>query len=118
MAGKTSDCIEQGAPDKPLTHRGSRNGMSKAPSVSVAKQKHAARALGEQEQHSWTYDDLAEFTGKTRMAIHQAAHRGSFDPEDLGSVILYAIRNAKYETKLDIFFAFYPRPTGRRAKEE
>lgn len=100
-----------GMVDKLSGERGSQSDTGDADRKPPAK-RNAARSLGEQERHFWTYDDLAEFTGKSRMAIHQAAHRGSFDPDDLATVIIYAVRHAKAEMRIKVITAFYPLPTG------
>lgn len=62
-------------------------------------QRRAARQKGEQEQHVWTYDDLVKLTGKARNTIYQHVARGSFDPEDLFSVVVWLARHAKPQLK-------------------
>lgn len=51
------------------------------------------RAGGEQEAHVWYYDELVKLTGKTRNTIYQHVRRGSFNPDDLGSVVAWVARH-------------------------
>lgn len=64
--------------------------------------KKAARGLGEQEQHFWDYDDLCKIVGKTRNTVYQHVTRGSFDPDDLKSVVLWVARHAPIALKRQI----------------
>lgn len=64
--------------------------------------KNAARSLGEQERHYWDYDDLVRITGKTRNTIYKHVERGSFDPNDLMSVVLWVARHASMDRKRQI----------------
>lgn len=65
----------------------------------VGRPRRAARAMGEQETHSWHYDDLIRLTGKTRNTLYQHVARGTFEPENLESVIYWVARHAKLDVK-------------------
>ncbi|MEO1616484.1 MAG: hypothetical protein AAFV88_11580 [Planctomycetota bacterium] len=62
----------------------------------------AARKHGEQERHSWDYDDLVRITGKTRNTVYQHVARGSFDPDSLESVVCWIARHANLDLKRKI----------------
>lgn len=73
----------------------------------------AARSLGEQERHSWDYDDLSALTGKTRNTIYKHVERGSFDPTDLASVVCWIARHANMDLKRRILDYALERRPGR-----
>ena len=88
---------KKSAPKRPTTKR-----LTKAP-INIEhteEQRHrAAKKLGEQEQHWWTYDDLVRLTGKTRNTIYKHVDRGTIDPGKLESVLYWVARNGKPEVK-------------------
>lgn len=59
----------------------------------------AAKRLGEQEQHVWTYDDLAVLTGMARNTVYRHVSRGTLDPDSLESVLYWLARHGLPEVK-------------------
>lgn len=70
----------------------------------------ANRALGEEEPHFWTYSDLQQLTGKELKAIYQHRTRGSFDPDDFGSVVRWVARHAIEPFRTQIQSALFQLP--------
>lgn len=74
-------------------------------------QRKARRSMGESEDHSYTYQDLSRLTGKKLNTIYQHVARGTFDPNDLGSVVKWVARHGKKNVKREILdYALSPRP--------
>ena len=48
-----------------------------------------------EKQFSFSYSKIADITGKTTNAVVQAVNRGDFDPNDLHSMMCYAIKHAR-----------------------
>lgn len=50
----------------------------------------------------WNYEDLIKLTGMSMEALYQARSRGSFDPENLGSVVLFLGRHGTQEFRTQL----------------
>ncbi len=48
-------------------------------------------------QHFWTYDDLLKLTPLSKNTLLKHVERGSLDPDDIGSVVLWLARHAHPE---------------------
>ena len=55
----------------------------------------AGSRVGRRKRFSFTYDDLAQATGRSVAALRILASRGAFDPEDFVSVVAFAERVRK-----------------------
>ena len=64
-----------------------------------AQRARAAKRLGEQEQHTWTYDDLADLTGMARNTVYRHVSRGTLDPDSLESVLYWLARHGTSDVK-------------------
>ena len=71
-----------------------------------AHQKHteeqrerAAKRLGEQEKHSFCYDDLLALTDMKRNALYRHVYRGTLDPEKIESVLYWVARHGTTAVK-------------------
>lgn len=63
------------------------------------EQRRAAKRLGEQERHFWSYDDLITLTGMTRNTVYRHVSRGTIDPDSLESVLYWLARHGVAEVK-------------------
>ena len=67
------------------------------------------------QQWTFTYADLADLTGLSANTLQQHRRRGSFDPEDLGSIVLFAARHAPLEFRQEILKAMLEKSAPKRA---
>lgn len=53
-------------------------------------------------QFSFTYDDIQRITDKSKNNLYQDTDRHRWDESDLQSFLLYILRNAKPEIKMQL----------------
>lgn len=67
-------------------------------------------------QWSFDYEDLQKLTGLSGEAVRQAKSREEFNPDDLGSVILWIGRHGNMDLRRDLMEAMlmrqYPKTKG------
>lgn len=99
--------------------------MAKKTAKSPAHQPHtdeqrarAAKRLGEQEQHTWTYDDLATLTGMARNTVYRHVSRGTLDPDSIESVLYWLARHGLPDVKRKLLdYALQPGNSRNPASE-
>lgn len=57
------------------------------------QRRNAAKRLGEQEQHCFTYDDILALVGMTRNTLYRHVSRGTLDPDNLESILYWVARH-------------------------
>lgn len=63
------------------------------------QRERAAKRLGEQEKHTYTYDDLLALTEMKRNTLYRHVSRGTIDPEKLESVLYWVARHGTSTVK-------------------